>query len=174
MPLSHGQIRRARELHTARVVQYLGEPEGASDDEINELEAKVGFTLPAAYREFLGWMGRDNRRGWRNALFSHDRVFIDDVPGNAEIIDDLLRHEGVRELAASHMLVWWVHEVYDSYHFPLPAESDDPICFRYIEGETSLRNVGKFSVCLAEMIESYAGVLDSLHSATSRQTHGGA
>ena len=55
-----------------------------------------------------------------------------------------------------------VHEVYDSYHFSLPAQSHDPICFRYIEGETSLRNVGKFSACLTEMIERYAGVLDGV------------
>jgi hypothetical protein len=160
-------------LYAARVAQYLGEPEGAHDDEIDELETKVGFALPAAYREFLGWMGRDDRRGLRNALFSHDRVFIDDVARNEEIIDDLLRHEGVRALAAPRMLVWWVHEVYDSHHFVLPAESDDPICLRYIEGETSPRNVGKFSICLANIIESYAGVLDSLHAAGSRQPGGG-
>jgi hypothetical protein len=156
MPLSDGHLRRARESYTSRISEYRGQPQGASDGEFDELQAKLGFALPTAYQEFLGWMGRDDRRGWRNALFSHDRVFIADVSENEQIIDDLLRHEGVRELASPRMLVWWVHEVYDSYHFPLPATSDDPICYRYIEGERTLRNVGKFSACLADMIKGYA------------------
>jgi hypothetical protein len=161
-------------MYASRVVEYRGQPEGAGDDEINELEAKLGFALPAAYREFLGWMGHDDCRGRRKALFSHDRVFIDDVAENEPIIDDLLRHDGVRHLAAPRMLVWWVHEVYDSYHFPLPAAVDDPVCYRYVEGEKALRDAGKFSACLANLIETYTEVLDRLNEPRSRPPGGGA
>src|SRR5262245_58468752 len=158
MPGSAHTLHRAHELYASLVLQYRGEPAGATDSEIDELQLKVGFALPAAYREFLRWMGHENRRG-RDALFSHDRVSIDHVIENEEIIDELLRHQGHRHLAPPRMLVWLVHEVYASVHFPLPAESDDPICYSYFEGNDFLKPVGKFSTFLAETIEGFGSSL---------------
>lgn len=153
MPHADGYLRRARECYESNHALSLGPSMGATDEEVDQLQAEVGFALPAAYREFLCWMGRDNRRAGGRPLFSHDRVFVDDVAANEAIVDDMLRHERVRHLAAPRMLVWWVHEVYLSYHFPLPASSDDPACYFYREGDGVLREAGRFSACLAGLVD---------------------
>lgn len=170
MPQPDGYLRRARECYESNHALSLGPPAGATDEEVDQLQAQVGFPLPAAYREFLCWMGRDNRRATGRPLFSHDRVFVEDVAANEGILDDLLRHEGVRHLAAPRMLVWWVHEVYLCYHFPLPAASDDPACYFYLEGDKVLRDAGRFSACLAGLIDGSLQVSDRLAQRVDRRT----
>ncbi len=48
----------ARAFYAEFVEPYYGQPEGASEEEINAFEQKIGFRLPLAYKQFLRWMGK--------------------------------------------------------------------------------------------------------------------
>ncbi len=117
-------------MHNQRIRPHLGEPAGASDKAIAELEAQVGHRLPGAYREYLQWMGRD----YHGVLRGSD-CFIDHVPENTEYLRELLSQNNIPFSPAGDYLVWFLHQGYIASWFYLPYESENPPVHIFNEGQ---------------------------------------
>ena len=108
----------------------FGEPQGCSVAEVEELERTVGHHLPAAYREFLLWMGND-----KDGIFRGSDWFLSDIVENTEYVDELLRENGVDWRPEGAILAFFCHQGYMIAWFDLSTTEDDPPCYFYSEGE---------------------------------------
>ena len=76
----------AKSIALYRDVRFpLAEPVGASNAEVDALEARLGCQLPAAYREYLLWMGND-----RSGVMAGTECFLADVDDNELGLSELL------------------------------------------------------------------------------------
>jgi hypothetical protein len=95
-----------------------------SDEEVEEIEHHVGAPLPAAYREFLQWMGRG-----ASDLFLGSHVFYPDVMQVDEWARVLLENDSVPPLPPD-ALVFLMHQGYQ-FMFMRLQEGDDPPVYYY-------------------------------------------
>ncbi|HHH27592.1 MAG TPA: SMI1/KNR4 family protein [Polyangiaceae bacterium] len=61
------EIDKAKAYYQAHLKSRYGTPRGCSTEEVDALEKQVGHPLPAAYREFLLWMGKDKEGVFRGS-----------------------------------------------------------------------------------------------------------
>lgn len=139
-------IERAIELHRAKIEPALGRPRGAPEAEILALERRLGIQLPAAYREYLRWMGND----CKGALRGSD-CFIRDVETNANGLRELLLENGVAH-PSSRPIVFFLHQGYIAYWFDATDQRDDPelSCFHENGESRAILTMGTFSEWLFE------------------------
>lgn len=102
---------------------------GCSPAEIRSLQNQLGVVLPAAYVEFLLWMGKDVA----GCLKGTD-VFIHQVLDNTEQLPLLLRENSVEWRLGEHPVCFYSHQGYQVAWFEVTA-SDDPLVFFYDECE---------------------------------------
>jgi len=120
---------RARQLYGASLRPRFGEPAGCTEYELTALERAVGHALPAAYREYLLWMGNDV-----DGVFRGSEWFAADVMENTAYVGELLREHGMEEHLREPVLAFFCHQGYMVAWFELPAEVDDPPCYFFSEG----------------------------------------
>ena len=88
------------------------------------LEHQLGARLPADYRAFLLWLGRDRGGVWRGS-----ECFVDDVVANTSDLPDLLAESGLlHELPRRYVCVF-MHQGYIATWFESPASGSDPPAF---------------------------------------------
>jgi hypothetical protein len=152
-PFRH--IARAVEGHRRLVEPALGPPTGASPADVLALERDLGAPLPAAYREYLLWMGRD-----RDGILRGTNCFVDDVLSNNLALPELLRENGIPPPQARYV-TYFMHQGYIACWFPLAADPDDPPVLRFDEGRraSGIEAPGTFSEVLCREIESLATLL---------------
>ena len=110
----------------------LEPPTGCSKEEVSDLEKRLGFSLPIAYKEYLHLVGKD----YEGVMVGTD-CFIDDVMANNKYLPELLNENRLStDSLSANYLVFFSHQGYMLAWFNLPAEEDDPICFHYFEGTT--------------------------------------
>lgn len=139
-------IGRAMELHRTRIEPALGRPRGAPEAEILALERRLDARFPAAYREYLRWMGND----CHGALQGSD-CFIRDVETNAGGLRELLLENGVAH-PSCRPIVFFMHQGYIAYWFDATDPSEDPevSCFHENGELPAILTVGTFSEWLFE------------------------
>ena len=52
-------LSKARRIYAEAVEPYIGQPVGATNEDIVALEQEIGFVLTEAYKQYLLWIGRD-------------------------------------------------------------------------------------------------------------------
>jgi hypothetical protein len=103
---------------------------GCTPDEVERLEERVGFELPAACRQWLLWMGRD-----RNGIFRGTDCFIDTVGFNRELLEQLYGWDQTRVAVPENAFVFYSRQGYAVAWFLLPCSDDDPKVFFFSEGK---------------------------------------
>jgi len=105
------------------------QPKGCSVEEVDELEAKIGFPLPAAFREYLIFMGKDYK-----GVMVGTNCFITDVISNTEYLPELLEENNLDYKLPKNYLAFFGHQGYIMSWFALPCVEDNPVCYFFSEG----------------------------------------
>ncbi|HLY29493.1 MAG TPA: SMI1/KNR4 family protein [Ktedonobacterales bacterium] len=129
-----------------------------SEEEVAALEQKLGVSLPAAYREFLLWMGH----GAGQFLQGTD-VFYEALPLN-DAARELLQEDEVTEPLPSDAIVFYMAQGYQ-FQFMRASEGDDPPVYFYEEGMSEApvpRLYASFSAFLETEIEGHANLLGQM------------
>jgi len=106
---------------------------GYTEEEISELEQRVGLTLPTAYRDFLRTMGH---RG--GSFMVGTDFFYDDLPGLRDALIESFTQMRVDFHMPSDVLVFSSHQGY-IFHFFRTTEGDDPPVYGYSEADPTVR-----------------------------------
>lgn len=100
-----------------------------TEQEIAQLERQYQLTLPAAYREFLLWMGK----GAGNFL-AGDACYYDALSQLHEDALELLAENGVTQRLPDDAFVFSMHDGYQFLFFRA-SEGENPPAYWYGEGE---------------------------------------
>ncbi len=130
-----------KDHYNKELLSILGKPRGCNKREIEILEKVLGFSLPAAYREYLHWMGKSD-----DGVLVGTNCFIDDIEGNNKSLPYVFEDNEV-EYELKNYLAFYNHQGYVYVWFNLPAEEDDPECFYINEANriSQVNSAGKFS-----------------------------
>jgi hypothetical protein len=96
------------------------------------LERQFGHPFPAAYREFLRWMGKHHR-----GPFQGSDCFPACLALNNEGLPELLAENHIQFPLPTRFLAFFMHQGYIAAWFALPAPSDDPPVWAFYEGSMS-------------------------------------
>ncbi len=133
--------------------------EPCTEDEVHALEQELGFPLPAAYREFLLWMGHGAGRFLRGS-----DVFYAELEGLRESAIDLLRENDIDINLPNDAFVFFMHQGYMFYFVRMSEDSDPPV-YGFCEGQSRTfpdRLYSQFSEFLAAMISDHDRIWRSL------------
>ncbi|MFL5807563.1 MAG: SMI1/KNR4 family protein [Roseiflexaceae bacterium] len=116
--------------HTIAQYESLGLPptSGCTDAEVLSLEQHMDQTLPAAYREFLGWAGHD-----AGPIFSDlEDYTYDRIPDMQALAHELIDAYQFQTPLPEDALVFYV---YDNVHFAFirSGDGDDPTVYHFVE-----------------------------------------
>lgn len=147
------EIDKAKAFYQAHLKSRYGTPRGCSTEEVDAVEKQVGHPLPAAYRVFLLWMGKDKDGVFRGSDWS-----ASDVAENTEYVGDLLQENGLDWQPEGPILSFFCHQGYMIAWFDLPAAEDDPLCYFFSEGDemTVPKQEETFSEFLLKELEGMA------------------
>lgn len=125
------------------------ETSGCSAEDISKLEAELGYKLPAAYIEFLTWMGSDFK-----GVFKGSDWFLCNVIENNELLPELLMDNNVEYSLEKHYLCFFSHQGYIAAWFNLPCQSQDPEVWYFTESGADIepKIVGTFSDFLHKVL----------------------
>ena len=98
---------------------------GCTQEQIAEIAADQGVSLPAVYRQFLERAGRS-----AGTLFRGSEVLYPDLIGNRDIAQELLRFNNVAWELPMDAFVFFVHQGYQ-FTFFRASDGDDPPCYHY-------------------------------------------
>ena len=124
-PVDH--LVEIKAFHATMVEPWTGPPSGSSEAEVGALEARLGWRLPLAYKQYLRFMGSD-----RTGLFVGSDWFTDSATVD-EIAGWLLASNAVAYTPPGDTLEFMAHQGYMAAWFDLPIVSDDPPVHFYSE-----------------------------------------
>lgn len=131
-------------------------------DEVAQLERRIGRSLPAAYREFLLWMGRGAARLLVGTDFFYDD--IKKIEHYRESAQELLDENGIRTPIPEDAFIFYMHQGYQFMYFRL-TEGDNPPIYYYGEGEgySNFRTLNpSFSDFLETEIKGHARLMHEI------------
>ncbi len=100
-----------------------------TEQQIAQLEQQYHLTLPAAYKEFLRWMGNGAGR-----FMAGDAAFYDALPQLRAFALEMLAENHVPQRLPDDAFVFSMHEGYQFLFFRT-SEGDNPPVYWYGEGE---------------------------------------
>lgn len=118
--------------HSEFLEPYTGKPVGATEVEIAQLETRIGFRLPLAYKQYLLWMGKDE-----SGVFAGSSWFLKDVLSNTLDAPHLLKLSKVKYRFPSKYLVFMGHQGYMYAwltHPKNPRQPENPPVYFFSEG----------------------------------------
>ena len=115
--------------YSKRYASEFGEPRGCSERDVKILEQSLGRRLPAAYREYLLWMGND-----KHGRLKGSDWFLSDVRENTAALPELLSENEISIDQLDDPFCFFMHQGYMAAWFDLSQTSDDPECFFFSEG----------------------------------------
>ncbi|MGH2495033.1 MAG: SMI1/KNR4 family protein [Ktedonobacteraceae bacterium] len=145
------------ELHIVRVEKIIP----CTEEEVRILERKIRHSLPAAYREFLLWMGQ----GTGGLFQGSECLYWDLIPLQKAAVKLMQEDEFVDPLPED-AFVFLMHQGYQ-FHFFRTNEGDDPPIYYYLEEQeqSSIRTVySHFSDFLLAMVENHAQIANYIAS----------
>jgi len=148
---------RSRDLFDKRLSARFGQPTGASECEISELEKALGFRLPQAYRQYLFWMGKDKFGALKGSEW-----FIDDVQDNEVFLEEFLYENSVKNVNAGKKVCFFSHQGYMAAWFLADDAECDPKCQFYSEFSSDIVSIdeGTFSQFLLKELRGVAKALE--------------
>nr|WP_297525176.1 SMI1/KNR4 family protein [uncultured Roseateles sp.] len=138
-------IESARRLVSEHLKESGRLPLGATSSEIDALEHKLNLRFPQAYREFLGWMGRDSKGPLQGSAW-----FIDCLLANRETLRVLLEEVGSNYVLKETDVVFFAHQGYMAAWFDAATHAPDPSCWFIDDGLVEPRPAGAFSQVLLD------------------------
>ena len=148
-------LRKIKEFHKLAVEPYLGQPTGCRLEEVTDLEKRLGFGLPLAYKQYLVWMGRDTA-----GILKGSECFLSDVGRITKALPGILRENGIKFQLPEHYFVFFCHQGYRMAWFDLPMKSDDPPIWCFNEGQCSTPNeCGVFTAFILDLMQKLAPLL---------------
>ncbi len=133
-------LQRAKRYYESELYGEFGAPRGASDREIMEVEGRLGRVLPAAFREYLRWMGNDFE-----GIFRGTDCFLRDVEANTEWLPSFLEECGVVFADTATVICFWCHQGCVAVWFHVDGDVADPECWGLTDDGKPVRSVGRFS-----------------------------
>ncbi len=115
-----------RAFHAKEVEPWTGPPAGCTEAEVQALEDRLGWRLPLAYKQYLRFMGNDQK-----GIFVGSDWFIADAHLNA--IARELAYMEVDYTPVTDTLTFMSHQGYIHGWMDMPVVSDDPPVFFYTE-----------------------------------------
>ena len=128
-------------------------PKGASNKEIEQLEAKLGFKLSVAYKEYLKFMGND----YKGALCGTD-CFINERKIDKDSLEESLKLNELKVDLPQDFLVFFNHQGYYLAWFELNIPDENPKCFYYMEDDLTELKESTFSEFMTKEILSCAKI----------------
>jgi hypothetical protein len=152
-----------------RYLSYdLEETRHCVESEILELEQKLGFRFPKAYREFLLWMG-GNCGDLSELVHPHgyysSTYIVSELPELVEKASEILKETKASLELPENILVFQAYRhINDPQHFRfLDTQSDDPAVYIFREGDTQYTKTNDaFSEFLSDGLESHITHLEYL------------
>jgi hypothetical protein len=112
--------------------------EGASDEEVEELEIYAGGKLPAVYKQFLKQLGRSAGELFRGSEYAVSQCFHLRLKEHAE---ELLRRSGASFILPQTAFVFLMSQGYQFAFFNLD-QGDDPSVYHYFEDDRTPKLLG--------------------------------
>ncbi len=100
-----------------------------TDEEVAVLEQQIGQPLPAAYREFLLWIGHG-----AGIFLQGSDAFYQHLNHLRQSAQDLLLENNITATLPEDVFVFYMHQGYQFMFFRL-SEGDDPPVYYFGEGE---------------------------------------
>jgi hypothetical protein len=149
-------IEASQALYNSRLQPHFGPPTGCSPSTIAQLERQFACPFPAAYREFLLWLGEH-----REGPFVGSDCFPEHLARNNEWLPELLAENRIQFPLPPHFLTFFLHQGYLGVWFALPAPSDDPPVWIFNEASTpQFEQRPHFSEWLLEFMSEAAGMVE--------------
>jgi len=157
-------LSKVRRLYAEAIEPYLGQPVGATNEDVIALEQEIGFVLPEAYKQYLLWMGR-----YYYGCFVGSEWFLQNGYNNGKkrnVLTDLDGLDLRRFTPPEHFFTFFVHQGYIAAWFTLPKEAEDPLVYAFGEGQeiTMPELKGAFTEFLLEALEDIAPLTASLYN----------
>lgn len=102
---------------------------GCTDEEVAALEQRIGHTLPAAYREFLRWMGHSG-----GYFLERRDTFYSDLEDLQEYAPRLLKANHITTPLPNDTFVFFVLRGFFFFFFRL-SEGDNPPVYFYCDSD---------------------------------------
>lgn len=154
-----GILAELKAFHRAEIEPLCGMARGCNEPEIVQLERDLGEALPAAYREYLLWMGHDNK-----GPFVGTNAFVDDVLKNNAWLPGLLAENNIAFELPKRYVTFYMHQGYVAGWFHLPTPEPDPLCWLFSEGQTQTPEFrGSFSSFILAEMQSLLPALRQVH-----------
>jgi hypothetical protein len=145
-------LEASKAFYDSHLRRDFGEQLGCSLAAIAELERRLDGPFPAAYREFLGWIGEHY-----DGPFCGSDCFPEHLEANNRLLPELLAENGIAFQLPPRFLAFFTHQGYIAVWFALPATSDDPPVWIFNEGATPQPVEGpNFSTWLFDELRSIA------------------
>jgi SMI1/KNR4 family protein SUKH-1 len=135
------------------------EIEPCTEEDVHKLEQHLGIILPAAYKEFLYWMGRGAGRLQRGSRFFYGHLW--DIK---KVAVNLLDENEVPESLSDDAFVFYMHQGYQ-FAFLRASEGDDPPVYYYgeeLEGNAIIKSHPSYSEFLLSTIEKQLALIAEL------------
>src|SRR3982751_987699 len=85
--------RMDRWLATNRPDYYAVLQPGATDSELDAIEAQLGVKLPAAFCQLYRWRDGQNPRAFESFQWNRSFMRLKDIAGTKQILDDMIGHD---------------------------------------------------------------------------------
>jgi hypothetical protein len=146
---------RIEELH----VLYPDKIAPCTEEEVWALEKELGRALPAAYREFLLWMGHNdgNLQRGTNWLYE-DLAFLQ------EDAVELMQRDAFPVTLPTDAFVFLMHEQYQ-FAFFRTSEGDDPPIYYYMESDDEIAlsiSTAHYSDFLLSLVEAVQKLIERM------------
>ncbi|MEO7019177.1 MAG: SMI1/KNR4 family protein [Ktedonobacteraceae bacterium] len=135
---------RARETDLYRV--GCGRMVPCTLGEVAQLEQQIGHALPAAYREFLLWMGRSG-----GGFLTGSDCFYRSLADIQEGAKELLQEDHFSGTLPDNAFVFFMHQGYQ-FNFFLLNEGDDPPVYLYFEEIPTSTSFALICPCFSDFI----------------------
>jgi len=130
---------------------------GASPRKIEELETRLGGSVPASYRRYLLAMGKDDAGPLRgtDCLLRH-------VVANNEWLPRLLSENDVHHDLPERYVCFFMHQGYIAAWFDLDSPGGDPPCWVFSEYDVPVPELrGTFSSFMRAEVEARGGTWEA-------------
>jgi hypothetical protein len=135
-------------------------PRGCSSREIKSLERQLSAKLPAAYVEFLAWMGHGAGKFLRGSRCW--AKFLMEL--NSEAVDLMKEDESTFSLPKD-AFVFWMHQGYQFLFFSL-SDGDDPPLHWYMKPRLVKRRYPSLNAFLTQELTAHAQLRDEIRGQT--------